>query len=493
MSGASTDRYDPLAVLQAEEARLLACVHCGFCLNACPTYTRLGDEADSPRGRLYLMRAVAEGRLEPDADAFATHIDRCLGCRACETVCPSGVEYGFLLERSRAVIADRRGIDPLAKGLLWAFGADLPRRLASAGGRRVRAGGFAAWLARMLPRRMGTARMGLAMLAATRSWPPLMRGSVEGLQTASARTSAGQPAGAPVQSTALGQPAGGDAPAADNYEVADPHARAGEVPTGTGIGQATHAGDAAAQVRPRVALLTGCVQEGLFARVNRATADVLRANGCDVVEVRAQGCCGALHAHSGDLTRAHELAQRNIVAFDSADVDYVIVNAAGCGSMMKEYGTHHERDDAWRERAAAFSLRVRDLFEFLIERGVRTGAPLPLRVTYDAPCHLHHAQRITRAPLDVLATIPALELIPLDDAEECCGGAGVYGIQHPELGGRIVDDKLDAIAETGAQVVVTPNPGCIMQIGAGLLLRGDERPVLHPVELLAESYRRAGL
>jgi glycolate oxidase iron-sulfur subunit len=416
-------------------------VHCGFCLNVCPTYTRLGNEADSPRGRLYLMRAVAEGRLPAEDDAFARHIDQCLGCRACETVCPSGVEYGFLLERTRAVIADRRGVDPLAKALLWSFGAKLPMRVASAGGRLLRAGGFAGWLARVLPRAFGTARMGLAMLGATRPWPALRRGS-DGS------------AGAPV-------PGG--------------------------------AGRSAGQVRPRVGLLTGCVQQGLFARVNRATADVLRANGCEVVEVPGQACCGALHAHSGELTRAHELAQGNIAAFEAAGVDYVIVNAAGCGAMMKEYGKHHERDDAWRERAAAFSLRVRDLFEFLVERGVRTGAPLPLRVTYDAPCHLHHAQRITRAPLDVLATIPALELVPLEDADECCGGAGVYGIQHPELGGRIVDDKLNAIADTGAQVVVTPNPGCIMQIGAGLLLRGDARPVLHPVELLAESYRRAGL
>ena len=506
MTGTSTDSRDPLAILQAEEERLLACVHCGFCLNACPTYTRLGNEADSPRGRLYLMRAVAEGRLDAEDESFGRHIDQCLGCRACEPVCPSGVEYGFLLERARAVIADRRGIDPMTRLLLWSFGAPLPRRLASAAGRLLRAGGFAGALARAVPRSFGTARMGLAMLGATRPWPALRRGSnAGGADTATRqmamaashaeRAHTGEPteAGQPTQSTALGQPSGPDAPAADNYDVADPHARVAEVPTGTALGSATHAGDAAAQPRPRVALLTGCVQEGLFARVNRATAHVLRVNGCDVIEVPAQVCCGALHAHSGALERAHELAQRNIAAFDAASVDYVIVNAAGCGAMMKEYGAHHERDEVWREQSAAFSLRVRDLFEFLIERGVRTGAPLPLHVTYDAPCHLHHAQRITRVPLDVLGTIPGQELVTLEDAEECCGGAGVYGIQHPDLGGRIVSDKLNAIADTGAQVVVTPNPGCIMQIGAGLLLRGDTRPVLHPVELLAESYRRAGL
>ncbi|MGH7445262.1 MAG: (Fe-S)-binding protein, partial [Longimicrobiales bacterium] len=296
----------------------------------------------------------------------------------------------------------------------------------------------------------------------------------------------------PVQSTALGQPAGPDSPAGDNYEIADPHGRLGEVPAGTGMGTSTRADGARDVRRPRVALLRGCVQHGLFERVNQATERVLRANGCEIVAAAEQVCCGALHAHAGELGQAHELGRRNIAAFEAADADYVIVNAAGCGAMMKEYGAQHERDAEWSARASSLSTQVRDLFEFLVERGVRTGAPLPLRVTYDAPCHLHHAQRITRAPLDVLATVPGLELVPLEDAEECCGGAGVYGIQHPELGGRIVRDKLDAIVATGAQVVVTPNPGCIMQIGAGLVLRGDERPVLHPIELLDESYRRAG-
>lgn len=480
-----------LDVLRAEEERLLACVHCGFCLNACPTYTRLGDEADSPRGRLVLMRAVAEGRLEPDSEAFARHIDQCLGCRACETVCPSGVEYGFLLERARTVIAAERGTSPLTKMLLAGFANRSSSFVSSALGRLLRAGGIAATLARLTPRRFGTMRTGLAMLAATRPWEALRRGSTGGALEEREAVSTG-----PVQSTALGQPGEPDAPdtpAADNYEFAEPHARAGEAPTGTGMGTMTAAGDVAARKWLRVAVLRGCVQDGLFRRVNDATVRVLRANGCEIVDVGAQGCCGALHAHSGALADSHDLARRNIDAFEAAGVEYIIVNAAGCGAMMKEYGAQLERDPEWSERAKRFSSKVRDLFEFLVERGVRTGAPLPLRVTYDAPCHLHHAQRITRAPLDVLASIPSLELVPLEDADECCGGAGVYGIQHPELGGRIVNDKLDAIARTGAQVVVTPNPGCIMQIGAGLVLRGDDRPVLHPIELLDESYRRAGM
>ena len=491
----SKESADParsaLDVLRAEEERLLACVHCGFCLNACPTYTRLGDEADSPRGRLVLMRAVAEGRLEPDSEAFAHHIDQCLGCRACETVCPSGVEYGFLLERARSVIAAEHGTGPLSKLLLAGFATRGASLVSSAIGRMLRAGGIARALARRTPKRFGTIRTGLAMLAATEPWPALRRGSEQAVSTERHAVSTG-----PVQSTALGQPGepdSPDTPAGDNYEYAAPHARAGEVPAGTGMGVMTEAGDAAAARRPRVAMLHGCVQDGLFGRVNAATMRVLRANGCEIVDVPAQACCGALHAHSGALHVAQDLARRNIEAFEAARVDYIIVNAAGCGAMMKEYGAQLETDPEWAERAARLSSNVRDLFEFLVERGVRTGAPLPLRATYDAPCHLHHAQRITRAPLDVLAAIPELMMIPLDDAEECCGGAGVYGIQHPELGGRIVSDKLDAIARTGAQIVLTPNPGCIMQIGAGLVLRGDDRAVLHPIELLDESYRRAGL
>jgi glycolate oxidase iron-sulfur subunit len=232
------------------------------------------------------------------------------------------------------------------------------------------------------------------------------------------------------------------------------------------------------------------VQDGLFRRANQATARVLSANGCVLVPVPGEGCCGALHAHAGAREEARELARRNIAAFEAAEVDYVVVNAAGCGAAMKEYGTLLEDDVTWATRARDLSARVRDLFEFLAERGARRGTPLALRVTYDAPCHLHHAQRITRAPLEVLASVTGVELIPLPSAEECCGGAGIYGVLHLELGGRILRDKVAAIRETGADVVVTPNPGCMMQIGAGLLLEGARIPVLHPVELLEESYRR---
>jgi glycolate oxidase iron-sulfur subunit len=423
----------PAAILAAEEERLLACVHCGFCLSACPTYTRLGDEADSPRGRLHLMRAVAEGRLDPGATSFTTHIDRCLGCRACETACPSGVEYGHLLERAREATAAAAGLNLPTRLLLRIFGSRVLAWPALAGGRLLRAAGVVPLLLRLLPRRLGRIRFGVAMLGATTPWRGLSR----------VPTGGGAPAGLPERVPPL-----------------------------------------------RVAFLTGCVQDGLFRRVNDATARVLRANGCEVVAVPGQRCCGALHAHGGAREAARELARANIAAFEAAGVDRIVVNAAGCGAAMKEYGTELQDDVAWGERARAFSGRVRDLFEFLAELGPRPGARLALRVTYDAPCHLHHGQRITRAPLEVLAAVTGVELVPLPGAEECCGGAGIYGLLHPELGGRIIGEKVAAIRGTGADVVVTPNPGCMMQIGAGLLLEGAEIPVLHPVELLDESYRR---
>ncbi len=449
---------NPVAILAAEEERLLACVHCGFCLPACPTYVRLGDEADSPRGRLHLMRAVAEGRLEPGATSFTRHIDQCLGCRACETACPSGVEYGHLLERAREAATAAVGSGFLTRTLLRVFGNRVLAGPALAGGRLVRAAGAVPLLLRLLPRRFGRLRFGVAMLGATRSW--------RGLRRVPTRVEA--PADL-VDESLPGTPASaGLSRSADASASHTPRPRP----------------------RPCVALLNGCVQAGLFRRVNDATERVLRANGCEAVSVPGQQCCGALHAHGGVRDAARGLARANIAAFEAAEVDQVVVNAAGCGAAMKEYGELLKDDVVWAERARDFSARVRDLFEFLAELGPLPGARLALRVTYDAPCHLHHAQRITRAPLDVLAAVTGVELVPLPGAEECCGGAGIYGILHPELGGRILRDKVAAIRGTGADVVTTPNPGCMMQIGAGLLLDGARIPVLHPVELLDESYRR---
>jgi glycolate oxidase iron-sulfur subunit len=314
---------------------------------------------------------------------------------------------------------------------------------------------LAALLRRLLPRGAGRLRFGLAMLAATRSWSGL-------------RALPGVSAGA--------------------------GAAAGQIPGGRVTGAGRSGLPAAAEARPpRVAMLQGCVQEALYARVNRATERVLRAAGCELVAVPGQECCGALHAHSGELGGAHELARANILAFERAGIDHVVVNAAGCGAMMKEYGEQLGEDPEWSERAHAFARKVRDLNELLLELELPPGGAVDLKVTYDAPCHLHHAQRITRAPVELVGRIPGVRYVALRQADECCGGAGIYGVTHPELGGRILADKIDAVLETGADVVVTPNPGCMMQIGAGLLQRGSAVRVLHPIELLDESFRRAGL
>jgi glycolate oxidase iron-sulfur subunit len=240
------------------------------------------------------------------------------------------------------------------------------------------------------------------------------------------------------------------------------------------------------------ALLLGCVQEGLLSRVNRATHRVLEVNGFRVVTVRGLGCCGAIHAHTGDLKGARELARKNIRALEGSQAQILAVNAAGCGATLKDYGHLLAEDGTYAPRAAKLSSITRDVTELLGREGLLRGAPLPLTATYDAPCHLLHAQRISEEPLFLLGAIPELKVVPLEKSDECCGGAGVYGITHPELGGAIGGDKIAAVLRTGAAVVSTGNPGCMMQIGAGLRMEGLDVDVVHPIELLDESYRRAG-
>lgn len=420
--------------LELQRERLLPCVHCGFCLPACPTYNRLGDENDSPRGRLHLMKAVVEGRLDPASDAFHTHIDRCLGCRACEPVCPSGVEYGTLLELARHTAAESVPPQPLTRALLLLMASRPLRAMFFLGGRVLRGMGLAALGARILPDVgiLRSARFGLAMLAAT----------------------------APARM-----------PATTRTDAAFEGPR---------------------KDRRRVAVLTGCVQQGLYARVNDSTRRTLEANGFEVIEVTGQDCCGALHAHGGDLDRARALAKTNIDAFVASGADLIVVNAAGCGAAMKEYKTLLEKDGAYAARARETSARVRDVTEVLAEVGPRRGAHVACSVAYDHPCHLLHAQRVSKPPLQVLAAVPGVEVRVIANADECCGGAGIYGITHPELGGHIGRDKVAAVRAAGADLATTPNPGCMMQIGAGLLLEGAREGVVHPVELLDESYRRAG-
>lgn len=422
---------DLARALALEEDKLLACVHCGFCLPACPTYNRLGNEADSPRGRLHLMRAVVEGRLEADSPGFDLHIDQCLGCRMCEPVCPAGVRYGFLLERARAVIAEARGVSPVVRAMLTVFRRPRVMRVSLGLARVFRDTGFAHLLMRVTPRALGRVRFALAMLAGSAPSRPL-------------------------------------AGAAPRREA--PQAAAGT----------------------SVAVLQGCVQSVLFERVNRATEWVLRDRGCAVTQAPGQGCCGALHAHAGLLDDARELARRNVRAFDASGAAFIAVNAAGCGAFMKEYGELLEHDRELAAAAQRVSARTRDVSEILMRelpsspaasQDAQTLSPR-CRVAYDEACHLHHGQGVHVEPYRLLQSIEAIELVPLERAAECCGGAGIYGLTHPDLGGRILRDKIDAIERAAPDVVATANPGCAMQIAAGLRLRGNPTPVLHPIELL---------
>ncbi|MHB1862219.1 MAG: (Fe-S)-binding protein [Gemmatimonadaceae bacterium] len=405
--------------LAGARAGIDACVHCGFCLQSCPTYLALEDENDSPRGRVVLMRGLLEGTLEPQDRDVRLHIDRCLGCRACESACPSGVPYGDLLEVTRATLVEQRPLPLAARAMLAVFARRAPLRAAMVMARALRATRVASLLAR-LPGRVGFA---FAMLDATR-----------------------RPAPAPA------------------YPVP--------------------ANDA----RGTVALLDGCVMEGLFAETNRATARVLAVNGFGVMPAPGQQCCGALHAHAGDLVGARALARANIVAFERAGADLVAVNSAGCGAMCKSYGHLLADDPEWGARAAAMAERVRDVSELLAEAGPTAARGTPRRVTYDAPCHLLHAQRVGDPPRRVLAAVGGLDVVPLTDADQCCGGAGMYGLLQPAISAAVLAPKLRNISDTGAEYVATGNPGCLMQIGAGMKRAGIPARAIHPVDLLDAAY-----
>jgi glycolate oxidase iron-sulfur subunit len=398
-------------------------------LQACPTYVALGDENDSPRGRIYLMRALMEGELTVNDPTVHTHIDRCLGCRACETACPSGVPYGALLEATRATLREVQRPPLRARLILALFARRGLMRFAVGAARLLRDAG----LPKLLSRLPGDLGFAFAMLAASES--PLAHGRVR------ARAEAG----------------------------------ASHQPRGDGS-------------RGTFALLRGCVMEGLFTRANRATERTLVANDYAPVPAPDQHCCGALHAHAGDLAMARSLARRNIVAFEKSEAEYVVTNAAGCGALLKEYGHLLAGDGEWAARAADFSARVRDVSELLAAAGPRAGSPLDYRVTYDAPCHLQHAQRVAIAPLTVLDAIPGLERVALVDSDQCCGSAGIYNLLEPALSAAVLAPKLAHIELTGASLVVTGNPGCLMQIGAGLRRAGQSARTIHPVELLDASY-----
>lgn len=414
------------------------CIRCGLCLPSCPTYLETHLETSSPRGRIHLIQSVATGALDLTSPGFVEQMYQCLDCRACEAVCPSGVEYGQLVETARTQIERARPRPVAQEAARWAtfdgMFADMRRfRLASSLLRLYQRSG-----ARFVARFSGLLqRLGLDDME--HMLPDL--------------------------------PAQFVVPAGQIYPPEPGIARQG-----------------------RVALFAGCVMSTVFADTDRATIRVLNANGYEVVVPPNQGCCGALTVHAGAMDRARELARRNVAAYEDCGADFVVVNAAGCGSELKEYGRLFADDPDWRERGAAFAARVRDITELLgtLHADGRLNTrfqTLPLRVTYQEPCHLAHAQRITRQPRALLAAIPGLELIEMEESSLCCGSAGIYNIIRPEMANRLGDRKVSNAVATGAQVVVTANPGCHLQLRASLRRAGSPLAVLHIVDVLDAAYR----
>ena len=416
------------------EADMYRCVHCGLCLSACPTYGVTALEMESPRGRIAFMKAVNEGRADI-SDRIVSHWEACLNCRACEAVCPSGVPYGRMMERTRAQVRDRgkqssglkrmtrwflRGLLP--RPGLMRLGANLVRIYQVIG---VQAVARRARLVRLLPGKLGELEAKLPRMSG-RFFSPSRR----------------------------------------SYRPAD------EEP------------------RIRVALLSGCVMPLMQAETMRATVRVLARNGCEVFVPPGQGCCGALNLHAGDLDTGRAMARRNIDAFLSLGVDRIVTCSAGCGSSMKEYTELLKDDPAYADKARQASEITQDINELLIELPFRRPVVhLERRVTYQDPCHLAHAQRISAAPRAILQSIPGVRLDEMENPAMCCGGAGIYSAVQPELSGRILSRKVEAIAETEAEEVITANPGCMLQLEQGLGIAGRRMPVRHVVDILDEAYR----
>ena len=433
------------------------CVHCGFCLPACPTYQLWAEEMDSPRGRIYLVSQILEGaELTP---AAGEHFDRCLGCMACMTACPSGVQYDQLIEVARVWTEEARSqpapVLPDGPGLSGGRVARLRERAA-------RAAIFSLF---PYPRRLRAVTGPLRGMQRTGLDRRLARSSLL------ARLS-------PTLGAAMRLGASGAG------KLAPPPSAAVRLPERVA---------ARGPRRAVVGMLTGCVQSVFFPQVNAATARVLATEGCDVIIPRGQGCCGALSLHSGREAEAVAFARQTIETFERAGVDAIVVNSAGCGSAMKEYERLLGRDGqdlGWAGRAAALSARVRDLSEFLVDLGpVAPRHPLPVTAAYHDACHLAHAQRITRQPRELLRAIPELRLVELADAGTCCGSAGVYNLLQPEAAGELGARKAQAVLDAGAPLLISANPGCTLQIAAALADRGEHVAVAHVAEILDASLR----
>jgi glycolate oxidase iron-sulfur subunit len=412
----------PSEVLRDLYPGTLDCVHCGLCLPVCPTYRISGRETSSPRGRLYLMRGAIEGEI-PFGAVLADEAYLCLGCRACETACPSGVEFGAILEEARAAVEEvglRKGWAKRIES--WALHAVLPRP-------------------RRLHRLMGV--LGLVQrLRLDRLALPLLPARLR-----------------------------------ESYELVP------EIPPARERARLPSLFPAQGRPRGRVALFEGCIMPELFGRVNLATARVLARNGFEVLVPREQGCCGALHAHAGEMDLARDLARRNLAAFDPERVDAIVVNSAGCGAVLREL-------ERWLpNQAERFPASVRDICEFLETAEIDPpSGRLQARVCYDDPCHLVHGQRVEAAPRRLLEMIPGLELIDHDDPTGCCGAAGIYNLTHREMSRQVLERKMRALAAADPDVIASGNPGCLIQLHAGARRWGLRARVAHPIELLAESY-----
>ena len=416
--------------------KITACIHCGLCLDKCPTYRTLGTEMDSPRGRIYLIKAVDEGRLTM-TPKFIEHMYLCLDCRACETACPSHVQFGDLMEKARGQI-ERHIPRPWPERLLRRFVFQElfphPRRLELlfAGLRWYQRLGVQA-----LVRRLDLLDLFPGLLKRMEAMLP------EVLPRPFTRS---------VPATLPGTP----------------------------------------PVTRRVGFFSGCIMNLLFTEVHHASARVLQANGCTLWIPAQQVCCGALHMHAGEREQARQLARRNIAVFEQQDVDAIVNNAAGCGAQLKSYGELLAEDPEFAARAQRFSAKVQDISECLAQEPLRGPlGPVPQRVAYDDPCHLLHAQRIGQQPRELLQCIPDLQLVPLTDADFCCGAAGIYNITQHEVSLRILARKMEHIAAAQPDVIATGNPGCMMQLRTGVQQANLHIPVVHPIELLDASYQAA--
>ena len=417
-----------------QESELYKCVHCGFCLQACPTYVETGLEAESPRGRLALMKAVNEGRIGI-TDTVMRHWDLCIQCRACEVACPSGVPYGNLIEATMQQVADRRK-PGFVNGKIASFALNklLPNQ-------------------KMLSMVVGSMRLyqrlGMQSVMRKSGLLRLLPGNM------------------------------GDLEESMPSLPSDVFKARGQVYPAQG------------EVRARVALLAGCVMPLVHGPEMNAVVRVLTRNGCDVVVTKGQGCCGAINSHVGDLEVTRELARRNIDAFLADDVDHIVVASAGCGSRMKEYGHLLRNDPAYADKSAALSTKVKDIHELLAALPiVPPKGHLSYRVTYQDSCHLSNAQRVTAPPRQLLAAIPGIDFVELSNADKCCGAGGTYTITERDFSMRILDTKMRAVRETRANIIATANPGCLMQMQYGAQRDDMNVQVKYITDLLDESYSK---